>query len=76
MFTQDQLEIHNRIQTLNELNREIDEFDGLFNKITEQPENSYNNILERIDPKERADLEWISSYAIYTNYYRNRFLFK
>ncbi len=67
-------EISEKIEILQDLNNELDQFDNLLDTVFSNKEASYNKLMEEISPEERIDLNWDLSFATYTLYYsKNRF---
>lgn len=64
-------DIAEKINTLKELNAEIDECDNLFSKLidTDNEQLQYNKLMDDLPPRERIDLNWDLSYTTYTLYY-------
>ena len=62
-------EINERMEILNELNTELDEYDALLHKLFSNKETSYSEIMQNISPDERIDLNWNLSFSSYTLYY-------
>jgi len=66
-------DISNKINILNNLNKDIEGYDEFLSRLIEcdKEEYEYNKLMEIIPAKERIDLNWNLSYMIYTLYYCN-----
>jgi hypothetical protein len=69
-FNSTESELNNRINSLKELNKSLDDYKDLFSNLTKQKESDFEKLNEILNPKERATLDWSLGYSIYTNYYR------
>jgi len=59
-------EISDNIKLLENLNKELGEFDSYIDNLTKL---NYEKTMNKISPKERVDLNWNMSYTIYSLYF-------
>ena len=60
-------EFDEQFKTLKSLNSELDNLDKTLNELVKTEKISEK--IEKCNPKTKAELNWVCSYGIYTNYY-------
>ena len=65
----DQKEISERLDILEDLNSELDDYDSFLDTMIKNKDYDYNKLMEEIDPKERCDLNFNMAFSTYTLYY-------
>lgn len=61
-------EISEKILTLEELNKDLDDYNLLLDELTGN-DKQFSQVNEKICPEERAELNWNLCYSNYTLYY-------
>ena len=62
----DNLSINEKIELLNNLNRQVSDLDKFLTPLLDK---DYDTIMKEISPKDRVDMNWSLGYTTYSLYY-------